>query len=271
MKLILNQRQRYLIISILTVVSLFLFSSTHGVYKNAAAILAFAVAVLGSAYVQYTSVKTQGDQEEFVQSTLLNILTLPVILVIGSLLSLVYFPNLGLPIRTVVLLVIGGLMYLISLVNNIFLVVYERGEVIPLYRVAVTWSQILLIIVSIPFFAGVFKVPFNSIAQTLVVSLTAGLLALFFIWIQVMDPDVPKISRGEKAKNSLLVGYIVALFSFGTAFFPAEPFLRALLISAALMSSLGYLQAHYKNVVTKKLVFEYIFITFIFLFLVVVF
>lgn len=271
MKLKIEQRQKYLIISILTVVGLFLFSSTQGGYKSLLALLTFAVAVLGSAYVQYTSVRTQSDQEDFVQSTILNILILPTILVVGSLLSLIYFPNLGLPIKAAALVVIGGLMYLISLMNNIFLVVYERGETIPLYRVAVTWSQILLIIVSIPFFAGIFKVPSNSFIQTAVVSLTSGLLALFFMWIQGMDEDVPKIKRGERAKNSLLISYVVALLSLGTAFFPTESFLRALLISAGLMSSLGYLQAHYKNRVTKRLVIEYAFITMVFLFLVLVF
>jgi len=271
MKLEINQKQKYFIISALTVLSLFAFSATSGGYKTASALVAFAIAVLGSSYVQYSSVKTQSNQEEFVQSTILNILTLPLILVIGALLSLTYFPNLGLPIKTAVLLAIGGLMYLISLVNNIFLVVFEREETIPLYRVAVTWSQILMIVVSIPFFAGIYKVPFNSIIQTIIVSLTAGFIAIFFMWVQGMDEDVPKINRGERVKNGLLISYVIAVLSFGTAFFPAESFLRALLISAALMSSLGYLQAHYKNRVTKRLVLEYAFITLLFLFLVLVF
>lgn len=267
----LNRRSKYLLLSIGTAIFLFGFSYTTGALRFVSAFLSMVVAILGTLLVQYTCVTTEHELKYFVNKTCLSILVLPLILVVGALLSLIYFPNLSLLLRIITLGTVGALMYAISLMNNIFLVVFEREETIPLYRVAVTWSQILLVIVSIPFFSGVFKIPINPIYQTLVVSLVAGLFAKFLMWVQEMDPDVPDIDGGEELVNSLLVAFVIFVFSIGTSFIPTESFLRALLLSSVLMSSLGYLQAHYKNVVTKKLMFEYTAISLLFLILVLIF
>ena len=234
-------------------------------------ILVLATATLGTALVQYSSVQTEHETKFFFRKTAIFVLVLPILLVSGALLSLVFFPNLALPIRIATISAVGVLMYAISLVNNIFLVVYERGEVIPLYRVAVTWSQILLIIVAIPFFSGIFKLPVNGLYQSILVAGAGVLSAYLLMWFQEMDPDVPDIDRVEEITNSSLVGFLVFSFSIATSFFPAESFLRALLVSAVLMSSLGYLQAHYKNAITKKLVAEYMFIILLFLIFVLLF
>jgi hypothetical protein len=267
----LNRRNKYLLLSVGTVIFLFGFSYATGVVRIVTALVALLMAVLGTGLVQYSSVTTEHILKYFVGKTFLSILVLPVTLVVGALLSLIYFPNLSLFLRVATMGTVGLLMYVISLVNNIFLVVYEREETIPLYRVAVTWSQILLVIVSIPFFSGVFKIPINAIYQTLIVAVVAGFFARFLMWVQDMDSDVPTIDRGEMWVNSLLVGFVVFTVGIATSFVPTESFLRALLLSSVLMSSLGYLQAHYKNVVTKKLVFEYAVILLIFLLFVLIF
>lgn len=267
----LPRKYKYGLLSVGTVISLFLFSYSTGFLKQFSAILAVSVAVLGTALVQYTSVTSELATAFFIRKTWFNVLILPLTLVLGALLSLHFFPNLGLPTKVITIGAVGGLIYAMSLVTNIFLVVYERQEAIPLYRVAVTWSQILLIVVSIPFFSGVFKLPMNSIFQALVAALVSGLFAKFLMWVQEMDPDVPEIDRGEKLVNSGLISFVVFAFSISTSFFPAESFLRSLLVSSVLMSSLGYLLAHYKNAVTKRLIAEYYFITAIFLSFVLIF
>lgn len=267
----LSRRNKYLLLSIATVLFLFAFSYTAGFARFLSALMVLAVGTLGTALVQYSSVQTEHDIKYFLRKTIGPTLVLPVILVVGALMSLVFYPNLGLPIRIITIFAVGTLMYAISLVNNIFLVVYERKEVIPLYRVAVTWSQILLIIVSIPFFSGIFKLPINGIYPSLIVAIAGALFAYFLMWFQEMDPDVPEIKREEGIVNAGLVAFLVFAFSIGTSFFPAKSFLRSLLVSSVLMSTLGYLQAHYKNAITKKLVAEYIFITVIFLLFVLLF
>jgi hypothetical protein len=59
----------------------------------------------------------------------------------GAILSLHFYPNLGSVFKILVILFFSGLYYLVSLSDNVFLVVYDREEIIPLYRVAVTWSR----------------------------------------------------------------------------------------------------------------------------------
>jgi|SRR3989344_976416 len=266
-----QRKYKYILLSLGIVVFLFSFSYTTGFLKIFSAVMAVFIATLGTALVQYTSVQTEHALNYFVRRTYLSTLVLPLVLVLGSLLSLIYFPNLGLPTRLLTIGAVGGLMYAISLMNNIFLVVFERAEVIPLYRVALTWSQILLTLVSIPFFSGIFKLPVNAIYQSLIIAGTSGLFASFLWWAQEMDPEVPDIGASEELMNSLFVAFVVFVFSISTSFFPSESFLRALLVSSVLLSTLGYLQAHYKNVITKKLVVEYAFITFVFLLFVLFF
>lgn len=267
----LPRRNKYGLLSLGIVIFLFIFSYSSGFLKQVSALMAIVTAVLGTALVQYSSVTSEHALGYFIKKTALPVFILPISLVSGALMSLHFFPNLGLPTRIITIGAVGILTYAMSLVQNIFLVVYVREEVIPLYRVAVTWSQILLIIISIPLFSGIFKFPINSIFQSLLVALVAVFFALFLMWVQEMDPDVPEIDREEELVNSGLVAFGVFALSISTSFFPTESFLRSLFVSSALMSSLGYLQAHYKNIITKKLVAEYIFITFIFLVFVLIF
>lgn len=266
-----QRKYKYGLLSLGVVVFLFSFASMGGFLKIFSAVMAVLVATLGTALVQYSTVSTEHTLSYFFKRTYLSILVLPVVLVLGSILSLIYFPNLGLPTRVITIAAVGALMYAISLMNNIFLVVFERGEAIPLYRVALTWSQILLIVICIPFFSGIFKLPINSIYQSLIVALTSGAFASFLWWAQEMDPDVPDIDGKEELINNLMVAFVVFVFSISTSFFPSESFLRALLVSSVLMSALGYLQAHYKNAITKKTVVEYAIITFVFILFVIFF
>lgn len=267
----LSKKDKYFLLSVGTVVFLFLFSYSEGFLRQIGAVMVLLTATLGTVLVQYTSVTSEHALGYFIRKTLFNTLILPVPLVLGALMSLHFFPNLGLFTKVITIGVVGGLMYALSLVTNIFLVVYERKEAFPLYRVAVTWSQILLIVVSIPFFSGIFKLPINSIFQSLLVALASGFFAKFLMWVQEMDTDVPDIDREEEIVNSGLVAFVVFAFSISTSFFPTESFLRSLLVSSVLMSSLGYLLAHYKNAVTRRLIAEYYFITAVFLFFVLTF
>ncbi len=196
---------------------------------------------------------------------------LPFHLVLGTVLSLKFFPNLGAPVKISALISVGIIAYAVSLVNNIFLVVQERAKVMPLYRVAVTWSQILLITIAIPYFSGIFKLPLNAFTQAAFAGFSAFIFCVYFLWTLEFDEEARKIAAGEKVINSLVVTFLVVSSSLVVSFIPTESFLRSLFIASVLMASLGYLQSHYKNTVTKKLLLEYSIITLLFLCLVLIF
>jgi hypothetical protein len=196
---------------------------------------------------------------------------LPLHLMSGVLLSLTYFPNLSTLFKIGALVGVGVLLYIINLVNNIFLVVSERQKPIPLFRVATVWSQILVVIVAIPFFAGIFKTPFVFFYQSSLVALSAFLFSLYSSWTLDFDKEVVDLGIGERALVSLLVAFVVFASSLAVSFLPVESFLRALFGAAMLMSGVGYVHAHYKNRITRNMLFEYGLIASIFLFILMVF
>ncbi len=259
----LTKKYKYLILSVVTVGLLFWFSyaPSHGIQRELSAIITFLVGIVGTLWCQYSSefIK-EAEVKAFILETILSVIVLPVVLGIGAILSLFYFPNLGLPTKIAAIGGVGLVMYITQLVTNIFLVVYDKKEQIPLFRVASTWSQILVITIAIPFYAGIFKLPLIAPYQSLIVGVTAALFALFLSWSMRMDTDVTGLDRGEVLFNVLLVGFIIFASSISVSFFPSESFLRSLFVSSTLMFALGYMGAHYKNAITKKLVFEYLLI-----------
>lgn len=218
--------------------------------------------IIASIATQFPNIKTRN---------IIPIIFLPLHLALGTMLSLSYFPNLGLPIRVIFVLGVGLVAYMALLTTNIFLVIGDREDTIPLYRVALTWSQVLIVLVSIPYFAGIYKLPFISLTQNLITAISAFFFVIYLLWVLGFDREVKKITLGEKGFMAVMIAYIIFMLGIATSFYPAESFLRSLFMSSILLSSLGYLNAHYKNIITKKLVFEYAFMSIIFLILLFVF
>jgi hypothetical protein len=217
---------------------------------------------LGSFAVQYPNVS--------LKNLFINNL-LPLHLVAGALLTLIYFPNLGLPVQIVFIAALGIGVYIVSLVTNVFLVVEERDEVIPLYRVAITWVQIIVVVVAIPYFAGIYKIPYNAFVQNVITGISSGLFAYYITYMLKFDEEARKVRGVDAVLLSLLVGFIVAVAGFSVSFMPTEAFLRALFVSSVLMFGLNYIYAYLKNNITKRLISENLLITFIFFILLVVF
>lgn len=207
-------------------------------------------------------------------SKLLNILVtsiLPVSLIAGVTLSLVFFPNLSITFKTFSVVGFAVLFYVIALANNVFLVVETRKEIIPLYRVALTWSKILIVVVAIPLLAGVYKMSFNPLLETAVTSFIALLFYLYLIWILKYSHEAKKYKVGEIVAILAFGVFITGASNISVSFFPTETFLRALFISSVLIFSISYIEAHLKNVVKKRLITEHLIISLAFLFLLVVF
>lgn len=269
-----TRKIKFIVVSVLVILFQGLFAflpPSLSVYAFVAQILSFVVSIFGVLWVQYFGVQvTSMARNKFFTSSFINVLTLPLALNLGVTFALIYFPNLSIWTKFLGLITASALMYATLLVTNIILVVYERGETIPLFRAASTWSQIIAVIVSIPMFAGIFKLDINGIFQSLLVGVVAFLFTSFFLWVLDLDPEIPPINRGELSINSLFAGYYVFALSLGVSFIPTEAFLRALLCASGLMSVQGYFQFHYKNLITKKLIIEYALITGVFLLLILI-
>lgn len=197
---------------------------------------------------------------------------LPLFLSYGAFLVLSYFPNLALSFRVLSIFGYAVLYYVVSLVDNIFLVVNERKEIIPLYRVAVTWSHIMIIVIAIPFYTGVFKLPINSLFQNILIFFTTNIFCLYIIWASRHDKGMKNVSVGEGTLLSLYSSFIVSGMSTAVSFFPTEAFMRALLVSSTLMFVMNYsITGYLKNEIYKKIIFEYLGIVLLFYILTLVF
>ena len=84
-----QRKYKYALLSLGIVIFLFSFSYTTGFLKIFSVVMAVLVATLGTALVQYSSVKTEHTLNFFIKRTYLSILVLPLVLILGSILSLV--------------------------------------------------------------------------------------------------------------------------------------------------------------------------------------
>ena len=254
----LEKKNRYLIQSFL--VGVFIYVFTQGVINVSFPTLVMFSLILVSTGVLVTHYPgvTRGN---FLYSILM-----PLGVLSGAILSLHFYPNLGNVFKILVILFFSGLYYLVSLSDNVFLVVYDREEIIPLYRVAVTWSQILQAIVAIPIFSGVFKINTYPYVQSLIAALISFLFTYYQLWVYRFEPDAKKVGAGERFYLCFLSSFFIFSSSLAVSFFPSEDFLRALFISSVLLFILNYVSAHLKNEISRGMVVGYLVIVFVFLF-----
>src|SRR3989339_258201 len=134
---------------------------------------------------------------------------LPMNLALGGPLALLLFPNISLVFKLSAIIAFSFLDYIILLINNVFLVIEDREELIPLYRVAVTWSLILQIIVLIPLVASVYKFNVNSFYQAGVVAILSFFYSLYQIWVTRYDKDAKNAGVVERMFLSFIVFFLV--------------------------------------------------------------
>ena len=189
------------------------------------------------------------------------VLILPLHVAVGMALSMFGFPNLSLRLRLIFTLLVSLMFYISFLVLNIIVVVRSRGKLIPLYRAAVTWSQILIVVVAIPFIASVFKLPVLPLFQIVLVTISAFFLILYFLWS--IEPEF-----GEPSLDLALLGsFWVFMLATSILFLPFEAIFRGLFLSSVLLFAIGFAHNYLKHALTSKLILEYIIITIAFLFL----
>ncbi|MBU0535216.1 MAG: hypothetical protein ABIJ82_02380 [Patescibacteria group bacterium] len=258
-----EKKSRYLILSALAVLFIYVVSQKQ-VRLNfwQISLILIVLVVSGDWISNYPAI----NRKNFLVSILM-----PLSVLIGALLSLNYFPNLGLPFKIFVISLFGFLYYLVLLVDNIFLVVHDRAEVIPLYRVAVTWSQILQVVVAIPLFAGIFKIDISTFAQSSLVALLSFAFTYYQLWIYQFDSDAKNTGVGEMYYLSLFVTFIIYTVSFAISFFATKAFLKSLLVSSVLLFLLSYISGYLKNEISRKMVLGYLIIVLVFLGIILLF
>ncbi|MFC1756009.1 hypothetical protein ACFLZK_01325 [Patescibacteria group bacterium] len=262
MKIKLNKRQKYFIHAALLLGLLYYFSGNTTRFDLAYAALVLVVVLVGS-YLTHRP-----------NSTVLNTLAtgiMPVFLTLGFVLSYIYFPNLSRVFKLLSLGVYAFIFYIVSLVNNVFLVVETRKETMPLYRVASTWSKILIVVVAIPLLAGIFKMDINSLFETALASLATILFYIYLLWSLKYNHEVKKFKKGELVAVFALGTFFVFAANISVSFFPTETFLRALYVSSVLIFGVSFIEAHLKNTINKKLIREHSLLTLIFLILLFIF
>lgn len=262
-KIELAKKNKYFIQSVL--VGIFIYVTTQNLFDLDGiklALLSLILVVSGSLISHSTGI----TKENFIYSVIM-----PLGVISGGVLSLKFYPNLGSVFKIFVVAFFSGMYYLVSLADNIFLVVSDREEIIPLYRVAVTWSQILQVIVAIPLFAGIFKLNIVTFTHSLIISLISFLFTYYQLWVYRFEPDAKKVGAGERYYICFLSFFIVFVTSLGVSFFPSEDFLRALLTSSVLLFILNYISAHLKNEISRRIIIRHLLITVVFLVLLIFF
>jgi hypothetical protein len=248
MNIQLTKKNKYALQSVFSGIFIYLVSTSFPLHFSALFLLSLVMATLGSLLIHYPNVRL---------TNLFYSILLPFHLILGSVLFLESFPNLSSIFRVAVVIGFGALYYIVSLVDNIFLVVHDREELIPLYRAAVTWGLILIIILAIPLFAGVMKLDLLPYAQSALITIFSFLFSLYQIWSFRFDQQARSLQVGERLLYSSLVAFLIFGSSMATAFIPTESFLRALFLATILMFGLGYISAHLKNEVKRRLLMEY--------------
>lgn len=244
-----DKKIKYLIQTILVVIFIYLFAvGGLRVSFSLLAVLVVVIVVAGSLLTHFPNIKPI--------NFLISII-MPLNVIAGALLSLWSYPNLGYAFKLIFILGFGFIYYLVSLMDNVFLVIQDREEVIPLYRVAIAWSLILQVVVAIPIFAGVFKLSYDALYQALIVGIVSIIFSLYQLWILQFDADAkdPKVGEGIFLLGSIF--FFTTIASIMTSFIPTESFLRALFEASVLMFSLVYLSGHLKNEISKKLMLQY--------------
>lgn len=254
-----DKRYKFLIQSVLFGISIYVASGEGFVVlgnRVPAYLFGLVVVLIGTFIVHYPN------------TTLRNFyyaLVLPVSLFFGAIMAFHTYPNLSRVFKVAGIAFFCLLYYLVCLMDNIFLVIHSRDEVIPLFRVAMTWTQIFQVLVSIPLFASIYRYPLNGFKQIALVIVITFIFNVYQMFAYRFDPDSKTTGVGEVFYLSAISSYLQFSISSALIFFPAEAFLRGLVSSAALLFGLNFVNTYLKNEINRKIIMQYTLIVILFL------
>lgn len=189
----------------------------------------------------------------------------PLIISISTVFGLIFFPNLNIFFKIILILVSGGMVYISTLTNNLTIAEKIEESSLPLFRVALLWTQILLILQSIPLLTVIYKLNLPFYLQSFFILIYFILASFLYLHTLLLSRKQEEI--GKKELNTLIIqmGWIPFLASLAVSFIPAESFLRATFVTSVYMGMVGYIRNYIENSITKKIIVQYSLIALFFL------
>jgi hypothetical protein len=195
----------------------------------------------------------------------------PVVLAVGTISGLIFFPNLNEYFKLTLILASGFLLYISTLTNNLVIAEKIEDTSLPLFRVGLIWTQILLIVQSIPLITVVYKLDLLFIYQSLIILLYFISSSLIYIHTLLLSRKNEVVTNREFLMIIIQMVYLPFLASISTSFMPAESFLRATFVTSVYMGMVGYSRNYIENSITRSLIVQYSLIALFFLIVLFVF
>jgi hypothetical protein len=195
----------------------------------------------------------------------------PVVISVGTIAGLIFFPNLNEYFKLTLILASGFLLYISTLTNNLVIAEKIEDASLPLFRVGLIWTQILLIIQSIPLITIVYKLDLLFIYQSLIILLYFIAASFIYIHTLLLSRKNDAVSSREVLLIVTQMVYLPFLASISTSFMPAESFLRATFVTSIYMGMVGYSRNYIENSITRNLVVQYSLISLFFLIVLFIF
>lgn len=195
----------------------------------------------------------------------------PAIITISTLYGLVFFPNLNIFFKIILILLSGGMLYISTLTNNLVIAEKIEDSSLPLFRVALLWTQILLILQSIPLITVIYKMNLPFFVQSLLVFIYFLLASYSYLHTILLSRREENINSKEITVLIFQMGLLPFLASLAISFIPTESFLRGTFITSVYMGIVGYTRNYLENSITKKLIIQYSSIVIFFLIALILF
>jgi len=181
----------------------------------------------------------------------------PITLTVATIAGLYFFPNLNFYFKFMLIFVSAFLIYIATLTNNLVIAEKLEDSSLPLFRVGLIWTQILLIIQSIPLITIIYKLDLPFFIQALLITVYFICSSLIYIHTFLLSRKNEKVSKGEVTLIIAQMVYLPVIAALSTSFISAESFLRATFITSVYMGMVGYARNYLENALTRKLVLQY--------------
>lgn len=189
----------------------------------------------------------------------------PLMISFGTILGLMFFPNLNEYFKLILIVISSGLIYISTLTNNLLIAEKVEENSLPLFRVGIIWTQIILIIQSIPVLTILYKTNILFVFHSIIIFIYFFLSSVLYLHTLMLFHKKEKLNRREFGILCAQMAFLPTLAGISTSFISAESFLRATFITSVFMGMVGYARGYIENTINNLLIFQYSLIMLIFL------
>lgn len=151
-----------------------------------------------------------------------------------------------------IFLLFGVGTYSLLLISNIFSV--AAIKMIPLYRAALAWGFIMVLVTSLFFYNTIFSFRLPFFLNAVSVFALSFPLVLFGLWSVTLEP---KLTR-RIVNYTLTVSFILAQLAAAISFWPATVWIASISLVTGMYVFLGLLQHHLQEKLFKSTFREYL-------------